>query len=188
MALIENLSKKEQKLISNIWNGKSVKPKKIVRLFNAIAEDFYDDNPQMIEGNNWKKPTNKINGKRPKGELLPLQSSGTVIDEIVGDNRLHVSIGQRIAGTRVGVHVHELGGLTFVMKGEGEITDFVEGVENNTFPAGTYYFMPANIQMSASNLTEKDTWLMDIFVTNEAKPNPITIIEPHYPGYTNPIS
>lgn len=188
MASISSLSKSQQKLVGRIWNGRSVKPRKIVKMFNSVAEDFYNENPDLITGNKWKKPTNLINGQKPAGELLPLQNSSVVIDEVVGTDKLHVSIGKRAAGTRVGIHVHELAGLTFVMKGKGEITDFVEGMENKLHPKGNYYFMPANIQMSASNQSSQDVWLMDIFVTNDAHPNTITIIEPQYPGYTNPIN
>ena len=165
-----------------------MRPKQVVKMYNSIEQDFYSENQKFINGNSWKKPTKQINGNKLTGELLPLQNSSKVIDEVVGSETLHVSIGKRKAGTRVGIHVHELGGLTFVMKGKGEITDFVEGAKNQVHPKGNYYFMPANIQMSASNQSVKDVWLMDIFVTNDSKPDPITIIEPRYPGFENMIA
>jgi quercetin dioxygenase-like cupin family protein len=112
------------------------------------------------------------------------------IDEIVNfkGTKRHViaNLGIRKAGTRVGIHVHENDGITFVLKGKGEITDFVEGSERSLNKQGDYYFMPRNVPMSASNLSGSDMTLLDLFVTDISTPL-ITIIEPGYPGYRNPV-
>ncbi len=119
------------------------------------------------------------------GKLLPLQDQTRVIDEIVGDNRLIVNLGTRKAGTRVGIHVHESGGLTFVVSGDGAITDYLEGMENSFNQVGDYYFMPYNTTMSAANLESEDVVLLDIFYFPINK-TPITILEEGYPSYDPP--
>jgi quercetin dioxygenase-like cupin family protein len=105
----------------------------------------------------------------------------TVVDRTVEGQHISVMLGTREAGTRVGIHVHESGGTTFVVGGKGRITDFVEGFPNSLNPVGSYYYMPANIPMSAANLSSKDVRLMDVFVTPAGAP-PITIIEPGWVG------
>ena len=60
-----------------------------------------------------------------------------------------------------------------------EITDFVEGKANGHYPAGTCYYMPADTQMSASNLGTEDAVLIDTFMLPYGVP-PITILEPGY--------
>ena len=52
---------------------------------------------------------------------------------------------------------------------------------------GDYYFMPQNVPMSASNLSGSDMTLLDLFITDSSTA-PITILEPGYPGYKNPIA
>ncbi len=90
-------------------------------------------------------------------------------------NRLFVSRGTRMPGTRVGIHVHEYGGHTCVIS--GEITDFVEGQESSTFPAGTCYYMPPNTLMTAANLGTETAVLIDNFTLPIDAPV-ITILEP----------
>ncbi len=103
-----------------------------------------------------------------------------ITDEITGDQQVRVFLGTRKAGTRAGIHVHESGGLTFVVGGKGRVTDFVEGFPNAEYPVCSYYSMPSNIPMSAANLTDKNVRLMDVFVTPVGQPF-ITFIEPGYP-------
>ena len=126
----------------------------------------------------WTYPITTINGTVPEGKLQPLANTTTMIDTVQTDgNRLLVMKGTRIAGTRVGIHVHEYGGHTCVLS--GEITDFVEGKPNGNYPAGTCYYMPPNTPMSAANLGKKDAVLIDTFVLPLGAP-PITIMEPGY--------
>ena len=120
-----------------------------------------------------------------EGRPLPLQDETRVIDEVIGENRLIVSLGTRKAGTRVGIHVHEAGGLTFVVGGDGEITDYVEGIENDFNQVGDYYFMPYNTTMSAANLESEDVVLLDIFFIPIDK-TPLMITEEGYTSYDPP--
>ena len=126
----------------------------------------------------WIYPTTTVNGVTPPGKLQKLTDTSTMLDTKQSDgSRLLVTKGTRLAGTRVGIHVHEYGGHTCVLS--GEITDFVEGKANARFPAGTCYYMPADTPMSASNLGTEDAVLIDTFMLPYGVP-PITILEPGY--------
>jgi quercetin dioxygenase-like cupin family protein len=126
----------------------------------------------------WTYPITKINGETPPGKLQPLVNSETMLDTTQSDgNRLVVTKGTRLAGTRVAVHVHQYGGHTCVI--EGTITDFVEGEPDGIYPAGTCYYMPANTPMTAANLGTEDALLIDTFVLPFGAPT-ITILEPGY--------
>lgn len=119
-----------------------------------------------------------INGETPPGDLAHLVDVTTMLDTVNADGeRLLVVRGVRKAGTRVGIHVHEWGGHTCVLS--GTITDFVEGREPSTFPAGTCYYMPPNTPMSAANLGDEDAVLIDTFVL-PVDGEPIVILEPGY--------
>ena len=134
------------------------------------------DTAMMDDGPVFDEPLTTINGEVPPGILLPLQDVIVLIDTIQDDgNRLVVTKGTRLAGTRVGIHVHKYGGHTCVMS--GEITDFVEGMPNGTFPTDTCYYMPANVPMAAANLGTEDAVLIDTFILPPGEPT-ITILEP----------
>jgi quercetin dioxygenase-like cupin family protein len=121
-----------------------------------------------------------INGLVPPGELKPLQGIVTMIDTIDADGKaLLVTQGVREAGTRVGIHVHKYGGHTCVLS--GVITDFVQGEAPSVYPAGTCYYMPPNVHMTAANLGTEDAVVIDTFVVPPGAPA-ITILEPGYPG------
>ena len=194
MSKIGNLPNKYQKLVRNLSRGKAVKPQKIINMYRHISEDFYENSTIDRSGFRWKKPTRKINGKSPEGNLNVMEdvSAGMVDwkgrDRITGE-KFHIvaNLGYRKAGTRVGIHVHEDSGITFVLKGKGAITDYVESLPNSFNKKGDYYFMPSNVPMSAANLTKRDVLLLDLFVVEPGTPL-ITIIEPGYPGYQNPLA
>ena len=156
----------------------------VISLYEYIERQYFEENPNFITSN-WNWGTSQINEMALDGKLLPLQDQTRVIDEIVGDNRLIVNLGTRKAGTRVGIHVHESGGLTFVVSGDGAITDYLEGMENSFNQVGDYYFMPYNTTMSAANLESEDVVLLDIFYFPINK-TPITILEEGYPSYDPP--
>ncbi len=121
-----------------------------------------------------------INGQAPPGRLLPLQDVTTMLDTTVADgNRLVVTQGTRKAGTRVAIHTHMYGGHTCVLS--GVVTDFVDGREPMTWPAGTCYYMPPNTLMSVANLGTVDAQLMDTFTLPPGAPT-ITIREPGWPS------
>lgn len=121
------------------------------------------------------KPVNTINGQTLPGEVAGLVDVSTMLDTIdANGNQVIVSKGTRKAGTRVKIHVHEHGGHTCVLT--GEITDFIEGQEPQKFPAGTCYYMPPNVPMSAANLGTVDAVLIDTFIVPKGAPT-ITILE-----------
>ncbi|MDC0269445.1 hypothetical protein OAK57_02125 [Synechococcus sp. AH-551-N23] len=184
MTSINNLKKEFQNLIADILAGKAVDPQQILELYKFSESQFFEKNPGFITSN-WNWDTNTVNGNEVQGSLLPLQDNRSIINEIIDGQRLVANLGVRKAGTRVGVHVHEAGGATFVVGGEGAITDFVEGFENTFNPVGNYYFMPYNTPMSATNLSDKDVVLLDIFYV-PLDQTEITILEPGYPMYSPP--
>lgn len=179
MPLISDLTRRQQRTVTRLAKGKNVAVDRITRLIKSIKQDFYEANPDAT-GIDWQLGKTKINGEALPGRLFSLQNVDVVADKIIGDAQLLVELGTRKAGTRVGIHVHEYGGATFVIGGKGKITDFVQGLPNADYPAGSYYYMPANIPMSAANLTGKGVRLMDVFVTPVGEPV-ITFLEPGYP-------
>ena len=121
-----------------------------------------------------------LNGVRPPGRLARLVDVKNMLDIVdVNGKRMVVEKGVRKAGTRVAIHVHEYGGHTCVMS--GEITDFMEGRPPSKFPAGTCYYMPPNMLMTAANLGTEDAILIDTFILPPGA-SMITIREPGYPA------
>ena len=184
MGSINQLPREYRRLISNLLDDKEVDAASFVELSKYTKNEFFKNNPEFITSN-WNWGTTQVNNKDVKGDLLPLQDSRAVIDETIDGNRLIVNLGTRKAGTRVGIHVHQSGGTTFVVGGKGAITDYVEGYENSYNPVGNYYYMPYNTPMSASNLEDQDVVLLDLFYF-PAEGESITIIEEGYPTYDPP--
>lgn len=121
-----------------------------------------------------------LNGEPPPGRLARLVDVKTMLDTIdVNGRRIVVEKGVRKAGTRVGIHVHEYGGHTCVLS--GEITDFMDGHPPSKWPAGTCYYMPPNMLMTAANLGTEDATVIDTFILPPGSPL-ITIREPGYPA------
>jgi quercetin dioxygenase-like cupin family protein len=134
------------------------------------------DSQVSLDGPVITAPVSMINGVVPPGKLDPLYDVTTMLDTIDAQgNRIFVSRGTRMPGTRVAIHVHEYGGHTCVVS--GTITDFVEGKESSTFPAGTCYYMPPNTPMTAANLGSEPAVLIDNFTLPSDAPM-ITILEP----------
>ena len=184
MASTNSLPTAFQDQIQSIAENKTADRDVVISLYEYIKRRYFEENPDFLTSN-WNWGTSEINGTPLEGRLLPLQDETRVIDEVIGDNRLIVNLGTRKAGTRVGIHVHESGGLTFVVSGDGAITDYVEGIENTFNQVGDYYFMPYNTTMSAANLESEDVVLLDIFYFPINK-TPITILEEGYPSYDPP--
>ena len=71
----------------------------------AAATTLDDEHSHKIT---WEYPITKINGETPPGKLQPLVNIETMLDTTQSDgNRLVVTRGTRLAGTRVAIHVHE---------------------------------------------------------------------------------
>lgn len=122
------------------------------------------------------EPVITINGSPPPGILQPLDDVETMIDTVTSDgNRLLVVQGTRRAGTRAAIHFHDYGGYTCVLT--GVMTDYVEGQPPRTYPAGTCYYMPPDVPMTAVNLGTEDARLIDNF-TLPPGAMPMTALEP----------
>ncbi len=128
--------------------------------------------------------TTTLNGSTPPGVMAPLSGISVMLDTVQADgNRLLIAQGVRKPGTRAPIHYHDFGGHTCVLS--GTITDFVEGEEPMTFPAGTCYQMPPRVAMTAANLGSEDVRLIDTFVTPPGAPA-IIVLEPGWPDLTDP--
>ena len=184
MSRINKLSQEFQNNIDNILLGNPIDPLVLLELYNYVQNQFFETNPGFITSN-WNWNTSTVNGKEVDGNLLPLIGPSIIVDQVIDGKRLVANLGTRKAGTRVGVHVHESGGATFVIAGKGAITDSVEGYADTFNPVGNYYFMPYNTPMSAANLTEDDVVLLDLFFF-PVDQTAITILEPDYPSYDPP--
>lgn len=122
------------------------------------------------------EPVTTINGSPPPGILQPLEDVETMIDTVTADgNRLLVVQGTRRAGTRSVIHFHDYGGYTCVLT--GVLTDYVEGQPPRAYPAGTCYYMPPDVPMTAVNLGTEDARLIDNFALPPGA-MPMTALEP----------
>ncbi len=158
---------------NNVFSSKTI-TMALFGFFSLFSLSVFSDS--MIN-----KPVTTINGEIPPGILAPLGNSFVMLDTITADgSRLVIHNGVRLAGTRVGIHIHDFGGWTCVIS--GTITDFVEGQEPTENPAGTCYYMPPHTPMTAANLGTEDAIVIDTFDLPEGQ-KMITILEPGYPGY-----
>ncbi len=107
-----------------------------------------------------------------------------MLDTVQADGqRLLVQQGIRKPGTRAPIHSHDFGGHTCVLS--GTITDFVEGQEPMTVSAGSCYYMPPDVAMTAANVGKDDVRLIDTFVLPPDAPA-IIVLEPGWPDLTDP--
>ena len=128
--------------------------------------------------------TTTLNGSTPPAVMAPLTGIATMLDTVQADGtRLLVVQGVRKPGTRAPIHYHDFGGHTCVLS--GRITDFVEGQDPMTYPAGTCYYMPPDVAMTAANLGTEDVRLIDTFVSPPDAPA-IIVLEPGWPDLTDP--
>lgn len=121
-----------------------------------------------------------INGYGLPAKMATLVNVTTMVDTVTDKGqRLVITKGTRLAGTRIAIHMHKYGGTTCVLK--GALTDFVEGKAPINYPAGTCYYMPPNTPMTTTNLGTVDVVLQDIFMLPVGEPTH-TIVEPGYPA------
>jgi quercetin dioxygenase-like cupin family protein len=129
-------------------------------------------------------PMTTINGTTPPGVMTRLSDMHTMLDTVQADGqRLLIMEGIRKPGTRAPIHIHDFGGHTCVLS--GTITDFVQGKEPMTYPAGTCYYMPPDTPMTAANLGTVDVRLIDTFV-QPPDATAITVLEPGWPDLSDP--
>jgi quercetin dioxygenase-like cupin family protein len=128
--------------------------------------------------------TTTVNGTTPPGTATSLSEMTVMLDTVEDDGRrLLVQQGIRKPGTRAPIHVHDYGGHTCVLS--GTMTDFVEGKEPATISAGSCYYMPPGVAMTAANLGKEDVRLIDTFVLPPDAPA-IIVVEPGWPDLKDP--
>ncbi len=128
--------------------------------------------------------TTTVNGTTPPGTAASLSEMTVMLDTVQADGqRLLVQQGIREPGTRAPIHSHDFGGHTCVLS--GTITDFVEGKDPATFSAGSCYYMPPDVAMTAANLGTDDVRLIDTFVLPPDAPT-IIVLEPGWPDLKDP--
>lgn len=128
--------------------------------------------------------TTKVNGTTPPGTADSLSDLTVMLDTTQADGqRLLVQQGIRKPGTRAPIHSHDFGGHTCVLS--GTITDFVEGKEPVSISAGSCYYMPPKVVMTAANLGKEDVRLIDTFVLPPDAPA-IIVLEPGWPDLKDP--
>ena len=113
----------------------------------------------------WPESLTTINGSAlPADAARYIQGSAQyLLDVEHRGNRYVIEVGNRPPGTRSVVHVHEKGGVTWILDG-GDITVYVRGIEPTTFEKGQRYYMPENTPMSANNLSEINSMQLNMFV------------------------
>ena len=122
-----------------------------------------------------------INGKKLPGVIQGLTNTKTLVDRTRPDgNRILAVRGIRLPGTRVPIHVHDHSGLTCVVS--GQITDFVEGENDQVFGPGECYYMPEKTPMSAANLGQDPVMLIDVFVLPPGEA-PMRVVESGVSGH-----
>jgi uncharacterized RmlC-like cupin family protein len=179
---IAHLRKRDRVTVQRLAEGQAVSVDRVTGLFHNVRDQFFAEHPRAT-GVAWEFGTTTVNGKIPPGNpQLPLADVVTVMDEVVGYQQILVQQGTRQAGARASIHVHQYGATTFVIGGRGADTDFSEGHEPNTYPKGSYYYMPASTPMTPANLTDRDVRVMNVFVLPVGIPG-TTFIEPGAPGF-----
>lgn len=128
--------------------------------------------------------TTTLNGSTPPGVMAPLSGLTVMLDTVQADgNRLLVQQGVRKPGSRAPIQYHDFSGHTCVLS--GTITEFVEGRDPTTYPAGTCYDLPPRVAMTAANLGSEDVRLIDTFTAPPGAPS-IIVLEPGWPDLTDP--
>ncbi len=184
MPEISDLSAVHQRTVRRLSRNKPVSVDRITGLVDRAKGDFFKEHPD-VTAVDWSYDTTTINGSTLPGQLLPLENTVKVVDEIVGDQHISVLIGRRKAGTRVGIHVNEGEGAIFFVGGKGRITDFMEGFPDSIKSVGSYSYQPSGIPKSEANLTTKNIRLMNILIAPADEPS-IIYLEPGFPGYNPP--
>lgn len=124
----------------------------------------------------WPESLTTINGERPPADASRY-IQGTARDLLDVDYqgmRYVIEVGNRAPNTRSVVHVHEKGGVTWVLDG-GDMTVFARDIEPEVFREGERYYMPANTPMSANNLSAIDSMQLNMFVLPHGIPLATTL-------------
>ena len=105
-----------------------------------------------------------INGTKPPSEVSRY-TDGTeyLLNVKYKGMRYVIETGNRASDTRSGVHMHDSGGVTWILDG-GDMSIFVQGLTPTVFEEEERFYMPASVPMSAVNVSGEDSVQMNIFV------------------------
>ena len=180
-ALSQDFNRRDLKTIRRLARAKPVRTDLITGLFDRTTDQYYDENPDA-EPFAWVDPTTTVNGRSLPGKLLPFTKSVSVVDDVIDGRNVAVNLGTREAGTRVAIHVHEVGGsVAFIIGGKGKLKTWTEGLDDGLVSKGGFYYSPSNIPISAANLTNRGVRVLDILITPVDVPQ-YTVLEPGWPG------
>ena len=140
-----------------------------LNLLNPQHPNMTDESQLNLRHLNITDEFGALNGLPPPGRLFPVQGEQVLLDIINSHGqRVLMLKSVRLAGTRVGIHVHPYGGYVLILK--GEVTDFIEGQPTKVYGPNTAYYMPACTLMSVANLGTEDVELVDLFVGPRDRP------------------
>ena len=135
--------------------------------------------PAPVDPPEWTYPLSTINGADPPARAQRYAGGSDLLLNVKSGGKVYrIEKGNRAAGTRSGVHIHDSGGITWILEG-ADITLYAQGISPTTFQGRQRYYMPANTPMSANNMSARDSELMDLFVYPVGG-SPITVLEPGY--------
>ena len=131
------------------------------------------------ESSQWPTKLLTINGAEPDGEVSRYTNGIKYLLNVEYEgNQYKIETGNRASHTRSGVHMHESGGVTWILDG-GDMTIYVEDLDPTTFEEETRFYMPSNVPMSAANLSEQDSVQMNIFLAPIGQ-KLATVLDPNF--------
>ena len=129
----------------------------------------------------WPEVMTTINGSEPPAEVSRYTNGiKYLLNAEFKGKRYVVETGNRASGTRSGVHMHESGGVTWILDG-GEMTIYVQGLNPAVFEEEERFYMPSSVPMSAVNLSGRDSVQMNIFVAPIGE-GLATVLDPSFAG------
>ena len=122
------------------------------------------DTADVFEPSQWPDIMTTINGTKPPGEVTRYTGGVKYLLNVKYKGmRYVIETGNRASDTRSGVHMHDSGGVTWILDG-GDMTIFVQGFTPTVFQEEDRFYMPASVPMSAVNVSGIDSVQMNIFV------------------------
>ena len=132
-----------------------------------------------IQPSQWPEVMTTVNGSEPPAEVSRYTDGiKYLLNAEFKGKRYVVETGNRASGTRSGVHMHESGGVTWILDG-GDMSIYVQGLTTEVFKEEERFYMPSSVPMSAVNVSGKDSVQMNIFVAPIGE-SLATVLEPSF--------
>ena len=174
------LLKKIDKVVDWVENKYGFRPNLSDDITGLLRNSFSDVNDPMIfeeaecwpkrdtadvfEPSQWPDIMTTINGSEPPGEVARYTDGIEYLLNVKHKGmRYVIETGNRASDTRSGVHMHDSGGVTWILDG-GDMSIFVQGLTPTVFEEEERFYMPASVPMSAVNVSGIDSVQMNIFV------------------------